>query len=371
VTEQPLLTFLWEHSHLLMFLADERGVVLRGNQEAEKVFRKPLAGHPLTSLLGRADLSEVGGPYRINLMSGEEKADTYYFHILPSEGGRLAIGETDPTETSRLRKDLMALHAELSLLTRDLQKKNVELDILQQLKNRFLGVAAHDLRNPLGVLLGHTKLLRRSPGEENPAVAESLAAIQTSAEFALRLLDDLLDISHIESGKWDLNLSESDLAAWLEAFLDRNEPRAAEKGIRLERRVQHPLPLVRMDPLRVEQVASNLLTNALKYSPSGTKVTVALGESEGGLLLSVIDQGPGIPASEVPRLFEDFARASVPTTGGEKSTGLGLSIVRRIMEAHGGKAWVESEEGKGSTFQVWFPLGNTASKSGSIAPNTP
>ncbi len=152
--------------------------------------------------------------------------------------------------------------------------------------------------------------------------------------------------------------------------MDRNEPRATEKGILLERRIQHPLPLVRMDPLRVEQVASNLLANALKYSPPGARVIVALGESEGGLLLSVIDQGPGIPASEVPRLFEDFSRASVPTTGGEKSTGLGLSIVRRIMEAHGGKAWVESEEGKGSTFRVWLPLGNTASTSSSTAPKT-
>ncbi|MEO0081904.1 MAG: ATP-binding protein, partial [candidate division WOR-3 bacterium] len=130
------------------------------------------------------------------------------------------------------------------------------------------------------------------------------------------------------------------------------------------------LPRVRFDRTRIEQVLNNLVSNALKFSRPGTKVKVSVGQMDGLMAVSVEDRGPGIPADELVKLFRPFSRTSVRSTSGEKSTGLGLAISRKIIEAHGGRIWAESEVGKGSTFHFGLPLHALNAQSGGLGSET-
>jgi signal transduction histidine kinase len=362
ITDSILADYIWERSHVLLLLADANGRITRHNPESGRVFNRTLLGVTLETLFGAPPRPGTDSPVRLNILTEENKAETYYFHFETCGEDTLAIGETDPIEIHRLRNDLMGLHHEVMLLNHDLQKKSAALDSLNQLKNKFLGIAAHDLRNPLGILYGHARLLQQTLASKEAQTTESIEAILSSAVYSLKLLDDLLDISHIESGKWGLDPSENDLLSWMDQFLNRNSPQAAIKGIHFERRFPNILPPIHLDPMRFEQVMGNLVTNAIKYAPPGSVVTVAIQEASGGVEIVVSDTGPGIPADEMSQLFEDFSRTSVKTTAGEKSTGLGLAIARRIVEAHAGKIWAESIEGKGGIFKVWLPLGRRAPK---------
>jgi signal transduction histidine kinase len=138
--------------------------------------------------------------------------------------------------------------------------------------------------------------------------------------------------------------------------VEQNSMLAQQKGIGLVFARNGPLPEVVGDACRVEQVVNNLVTNALKFSNSGTAVTVRAARQDGSVVVSVEDQGQGIPAAEMPRLFKPFQKTSVRSTAGERSTGLGLAICRRIVEAHGGHIWAESEPGRGSVFSFTLPV---------------
>jgi len=171
----------------------------------------------------------------------------------------------------------------------------------------------------------------------------------------LRLLNDLLDISQIEAGKLDLHLEDVDLRALVQENVHLNRIIAGKKNIKIELVCPDAVPL-RADPSKLEQVLSNLISNAIKYSFPDTTVTVTLEPVGNEVAIRVRDQGQGIPAAELHKLFEEFQKTSVKSTAGEKSTGLGLAIVKKIVEGHGGRISVLSEVGHGSTFQVSLPL---------------
>jgi signal transduction histidine kinase len=235
-----------------------------------------------------------------------------------------------------------------------------KLRALNEQKNKFLGMAAHDLRNPIGGILGYSEMLLE---EDLPEDLHTVAGkIETSSKFMLRLLNDLLDISQIESGKLELHLEETDLGALLRQNVDLNRIAASKKDIRVELSCPEDLPRLRIDPSKIEQVVSNLISNAVKYSFPNTTVSVELLRVEQEVLLRVRDQGQGIPADELHKLFQEFQKTSVKSTAGERSTGLGLAIVKKIVEGHGGRIGVESEVGKGSTFYVNLPLRTDAAR---------
>jgi signal transduction histidine kinase len=228
---------------------------------------------------------------------------------------------------------------------------------LNELKVRFLGVVAHDLRSPLTIIKGFADILRGGVlGQVPPQQLEILKRLDQSCAQMLLLINDLLDVSAIELGKLELDKKPVDLAKYLGDLHPSNALLAKAKNITLNLEIEPNLPEVSLDPNRVGQIVSNLITNAIKFSFPETTITLRAEREGSGVAISVEDQGQGIPSDEIPRLFSEFSRTSVKPTGGEKSTGLGLAIVKRLAEAHGGRMSVRSELGKGSVFTFHLPI---------------
>ena len=256
---------------------------------------------------------------------------------------------------SLLYDEISRLNNELVNLQRELTKKNIELRKLNDLKNRFIGIAAHDLRTPLGNILSLSEFLEEEIDTSDENHLEYLRLIKESSRFMLNMVEELLDVSAIESGEIQLDLQPIDLVALVGNMVEFNAMHAEKKNIRFQFHSGPESVLLMIDKGKIEQVITNLLTNAVKYSQENTNVAILLEESEEGITTQVRDQGQGIAADEVELLFKPFQKTSTISTGGEKSTGLGLYIVKRIIEAHGGRIWVESEPGRGSTFGFMLP----------------
>jgi PAS domain S-box-containing protein len=240
----------------------------------------------------------------------------------------------------------------------EVEQKNAELAKLVEFKNLMLGMAAHDLRNPLAVVSAASSFLLDDAGKalSEAKKTDFIRRINANGEFMLKLIDDLLDVAKIESGQLDLELAAGDLCGLIEENLTMNRMLAEKKGIRLDFAPEYGLPLSRFDRRKVEQVLNNLVSNALKFSALGTVVTVQASRANGTVVVSVRDQGQGIPAKELDKLFKPFGTTSVRGTAGEKSTGLGLAICSKIIEAHHGRIWAESEPGIGSSFSFSLPV---------------
>ncbi len=259
--------------------------------------------------------------------------------------------------TAALYDELSRLNNELVTLQRELAKSNAELEKLIKLKDEFLGMAAHDLRNPLFVVQSCARfLLDRASSRLEEEQIEFLSIIESYGGFMLQMVEDLLDVSAIESGRLVLSLEPTDLVALIDRNLVLNSILADSKQIRLSFRHEESLPLMLLDPVKIEQVLNNLISNAVKFSHQGSQVEVGLERMADQVVVSVRDEGQGIPAKEIDRLFKWFGRTSVRGTEGERSTGLGLAIARRIVAGHRGRIWVESEVDKGSTFYVSLPI---------------
>lgn len=246
------------------------------------------------------------------------------------------------------------LVTELAEQKAEIERRNQELRRLSNLKNEFIGMAAHDLRTPLATIQIMTHYLRQpAPWMTEDDRDEMLQDICDQTQHMLKLLSDLLDVTQIESGKLELHLEPIPLDEFLAQVVKRQARLAAPKGtdIRLESVAPGG---VCADPIRLRQVIDNLISNAVKYAPGGTTVWVCAERLPGTWKIAVRDQGPGIPPEERMRLFQEFGRLSARPTGGEHSTGLGLAIARRIVEAHGGVLDVDSPPGEGATF--WFTL---------------
>lgn len=252
-------------------------------------------------------------------------------------------------------------HYQLKKMQDDLKKQNTELVRLNDKKNEFLGIAAHDLRNPLSIIMSAADLFQfKYERELNEHQNKLLERVLYSSKFMIDLLNDLLDISAIESGKLNLEFMKYNVVDLITSNIEFNTDLATKKdiGIELVNNCNDSI-IISIDNNKFEQVLNNLLSNAIKYSKSGTKVIVTIGCDSNNFNLSVKDEGLGIPKEEQDKLFAPFSKTSVKSTGGEKSTGLGLAIVKKIIEGHHGKIWVESEVGVGSTFFVSLPLSIT------------
>jgi len=238
----------------------------------------------------------------------------------------------------------------------ELAEKNAELERLNEQKNQFLGIAAHELRNPLQFILAYSEfLLDETSDPLTEDQTQFLSVIRSSSEFVVRLVNDLLDVAKIEAGRLQLNLQPTDLGAIVRQNVSLNRTLAAKRGVGLQLHIE-PLPVMAIDPDKIEQVLNNLISNAVKYSPPGTAVNVSLSRHNDHLVLSVQDQGPGIPQDELDKVFQPFETTSVQSPRGEKGTGLGLAITKRIVEGHDGRIWVESEPGRGAAFRLSLPI---------------
>jgi PAS domain S-box-containing protein len=296
--------------------------------------------------------------------AGEDMRGRFGFRILRH------LSETRHLEASAVYIEWKGRPATISFLAditeskrakEEIAQKNAQLVELNNVKNQLLGMAAHDLRNPLSVVNASSTFLLDDMSRNLPEAkrADFLRRIHSSSKFMLKLIDDLLDVAKIEAGKLDLELATGDLCGLIEENLTMNRMLAEKKGIRLDYAPECGMPLFRFDRGKVEQVLNNLISNALKFSAPDTVVTVQASRArDESVVVSVRDQGQGIPAEELDKLFKPFGKTSVRSTAGEKSTGLGLAICRKIVEGHGGRIWAESEIGKGSTFSFSLPVVN-------------
>ncbi len=227
---------------------------------------------------------------------------------------------------------------------------------VDRFKNRFLGMAAHDLRGPLGnILISAEMLLAGFHGHLNPEQADLLKELAASAVGMKKLVNDLLDVSAIEAGSLTLEPRPCAPAAVLRAGLRGRRFPAARKKIDLVEDFSPSVPeSFLLDPDRLRQVIDNLVGNAVKFSPPGTRVTLEASACPEGLLVSVRDQGPGLD-EDAAGLFEPFARGGGAPPPGEKSVGLGLAIAKRIVEAHGGRIWAENAPDRGAVVRFTIP----------------
>jgi signal transduction histidine kinase len=277
----------------------------------------------------------------------------------------LALRER-PHRSDELYTQMSRLNNELAAMQRDQAKQMLRLEQLNEQKGQLLGMAAHDLRNPLSVIRGYADfLLEQDAHPLHDELRQMVGAIQRNAGFMLRLVNDLLEISKLDSGKLVLEREPVDLTELIDAAVRVARTLARPKGTQVTLDISDGVALraVRVDPHKLRQVIDNLLSNAIKYSAKDSVVRVVLqlaartdSVGQRQVELAVHDSGQGIPHDEMSRLFEPFGTTSTRGTAGEKSTGLGLAIVRRIVQGHGGTVQVESQLGVGSSFVVRLPL---------------
>jgi PAS domain S-box-containing protein len=234
------------------------------------------------------------------------------------------------------------------------QAAREDLERASRLKDEFLAVLSHELRTPLNAVLGYAHLL--NSGVLPPERARhALAAIQRNAHAQARLVESLLDLSRVMAGKLELTLEELDLSIIVNAAVDALRPGAEEKGMTIDA-VVPPIPIV-VDGGRLQQVFWNLLSNAIKFSDRGGRVAIRCTEEDAHVRVQVTDDGQGIGADFLPFVFDRFSQADGPTRGSRTGLGLGLALVREMVQAHGGTVVAESPgEGRGSTFSVTLPL---------------
>jgi PAS domain S-box-containing protein len=254
-----------------------------------------------------------------------------------------------------------ARHAEeeKSRLLQRAEKASAEAQAADRAKDEFVAMLSHELRAPLGSILIWTQLLRTG-GLDEASMARALGMIERSTETLERFISDLLDVSRIIAGKFSIETRPVDLASVVEAAVEAAQPAAAAKSIRITSAVDRSLPPCSGDAPRLQQVVGNLLANAIKFTEEGV-VHVTLDRVEGRARIQVRDTGMGIPADFLPAVFDRFKQADSTSSRAHRGLGLGLAIVRHLVELHGGAVSAESPGvGQGSTFTVRLPLSDGA-----------
>ncbi len=273
-----------------------------------------------------------------------------------------ALAQEFNTMASRLQESYAGLEHEVEERTRELtsalarlDEKSRELEAASHHKSEFLANMSHELRTPLNAISGFSQVLRKGMyGEINAKQGEYLDEILAASRDLLTLIDDVLDLSKVEAGQVELEVAPFSLPAALDRVVAVLGEQAAKGDIRISLASEPGIDTVTGDERRVRQVALNLLSNAIKFTPAGGAIDVRAVRRDGEVHVSVTDTGPGIAAADQMRIFEEFQQAAA---GKEQrdGTGLGLALSKRLVELHGGRIWVDSELGKGSTFVFTLP----------------
>lgn len=273
----------------------------------------------------------------------------------------LGLGAVDYLPKPFKPKEVQArirTHLQNQLLSEQKQLLLEQLSKANAAKNRFLGMAAHDLRNPLASIRALAEFLHEGAvGPLTPDQADLVKTIHEASQSMLTMVNELLDVATIESGVLKLNLEPTDLGRIAAECVAMINIEAARKGTQVKLHGLDSPATLRIDAARIKQVVDNLVSNAVKFSPPGSTIDafVASDAAAGTCSFFVRDQGPGIPDDERDKLFKDFSRLSIKPTGGEKSTGLGLAICRKIIDAHHGTIAAENLPAGGCEFRFILP----------------
>ncbi len=362
VSPEHLLSAIIDSSDDAIVSKNLQGIVTSWNRGAERIFgytAKEMIGHSITRLFP-ADKQQEEPQILARLQKGER---------------------VDHFETQRLRKDGTVVDVSLTIspvrntngvivgaskIARDITFQKVALEQIKnsameaerqgRMKDEFLATLSHELRTPLQSIRGWTQLLLTSEFDQEE-VKQGLEVIDRNACAQTRIIEDLLDMNRILSGKVRLDVQRVELPAIIESSIETIKPAALAKNIRLHV-VLDPLDLpVLGDPSRLQQIFWNVLSNAIKFTPSGGKVMVALERVNSHLEVSVSDTGIGIKPQFLPHVFERFRQADASSTRTQGGLGLGLAIVKHLTELHGGSVKVKSDgEAQGSTFSILLPL---------------
>jgi len=289
---------------------------------------------------------------------------THHFGLDEALDRVLHTGEQAALEIKRARPEEQILEARLApsveggrelrgvlMVMRDITRARK----LEQMRTEFVSNVTHELRTPLTAIRGFAETLQEGALDDSDTARHFVGIIQKESEHLGRLIEDLLDLSRIESGKFRMQKEPLQLTVLAADTVGRLAPRAQNQGVALRIEIPDDLPVVNADHARIAQVLLNLVDNALKYTPSGGSVTVSATDAGPNLRISVADTGAGIPKADLPRLFERFYRVDKARSRMTGGTGLGLSIVKHIVEGHGGKITVESDLGRGATFTFTLP----------------
>jgi len=267
-----------------------------------------------------------------------------------SANGELTVRSSGgPTITVRARRSPVA---GVWLVLEDVS----ELRRLQRIRAEFIDNLSHELRTPLTTISLLAETAAREAESASPRLRDRIAKIEVETGHLTQMVNELLDLSRIESGSAQLLLDDVDLVKVARSSAERLNLFAERQGLRIVLDLPKRVPPVRGDGDRLGQVLINLLHNAVKFSPDGGEVVVGVREDEGEIRVWVRDPGIGVPAADLARIFERFYKVDRARVRGRGGTGLGLSIARHVVESHGGRIWAESEEGEGSTFIFTIPL---------------
>jgi signal transduction histidine kinase/methyl-accepting chemotaxis protein len=277
--------------------------------------------------------------------------------------GALVVRRRRPGEFPKAAVELLQTFAAQSVLAiqnarlfREIEDKSRQLADASKHKSQFLANMSHELRTPLNAVLGYTELILDDVYGETPAkMREVLERIQRNGKHLLGLINDVLDLSKIEAGQLTLALADYSMSDVVASVQSAVESLAREKRIALKVELQRNLPRARGDERKLTQVLLNLVGNAIKFTDEG-EVAIAAAAENGSITVSVRDSGPGISEADQAKIFQEFQQADAAITRKKGGTGLGLTISKRIVELHGGKIWVDSRIGRGSTFSFTLPV---------------
>jgi two-component system phosphate regulon sensor histidine kinase PhoR len=351
-SERDLLDSVLRGMQEGVLLLDAEGHIVLVNPALRNMLFLPpdVRGRSLLEVIRHAELKEFldaarsgGGPHSCEIELAGLKPRRLLVH---------ATRVTPEPQSTNDRTALLAVCVDVTDLRR-----------LESLRRDFVANVSHELRTPVAALRSAAETLQTGAADDPNSARRFLGMIERNAERLHRLIEDLLDLSRIESSEFRLHVENVDLASVVRHVLAIFEDDARAKSIRLRAAVDSPVPPARADRRALEQILSNLIDNAIKYSSFGASVTVRAVQTDRGLTLVVEDTGPGIGAKHLPRLFERFYRVDPGRSRALGGTGLGLAIVKHLTEAMGGQVSVTSVAGRGATFSVTLPRAGELSDS--------
>ncbi|MBI4611448.1 MAG: GAF domain-containing protein [Candidatus Rokubacteria bacterium] len=276
--------------------------------------------------------------------------------LLSALADQAAIAIENAKLYEQVRQYAEELEAKVKARTQELQEANLRLEVASRHKSQFLANMSHELRTPLNAILGYTELILDSIyGAVPEKIRDVMVRVDKSGRHLLGLINDVLDLSKIEAGQLTVAPADYSLKDIIQTVVTAVEALAAEKKLALKVSIAPDLPRGRGDERRITQVLLNLVGNAIKFTEAGG-VHIEVSLADGAFLVSVADTGPGIAPADQEKIFEEFHQVDSSSTRPKGGTGLGLAIAKRIIEIHGGRIWVESELGKGSTFRFTLPV---------------